>query len=231
MGWRLHLQADPYTTKLLEKQYRGQTQLMLGHEADGTLYASGTRFADCQNAQTALAEARKVASELTAMARVLDPSASAVVSMDRVRDDTRADGFATVFSQRSIRWRTGVEPASQPPSSVGDISRLADRDPDYAAALALFGKPGEPDAVLLYKVFEFLKRSAGGSEKAFLQRSGWSKQELRTLTGSLNHPDVLGAGARHAVLPGGTPRHSWTLAQCAQRLAELIRRWPSESAT
>ena len=227
MGWRLHLQADPYTTRLLEKQYEGHTQLMLGHEADGTLYASGTRFSGCQNAQTAFAEARKVASELTAMARILDPSASAVVSMNRVRDDTRADGLATVVSQRSTRWRTGVEPASQPPSSVSDISGLANRDPDYAAAFALFGEPVEPDAVLLYKAFELLKRSAGGSEEAFLKRSGWSKQELRALTGSLNHPDVLGAGARHAVLPGGSPRRSWTLAQCAERLAELIRRWPS----
>ena len=82
------------------------------------------------------------------------------------------------------------------------------------------------DAVLLYKVFELLRRSAGGTDAAFRARAGWSEGELSNFTGSLNLPAVLGDYARHAVL-AGTPRRAMGLTECADALLAVVREWPS----
>jgi len=69
----------------------------------------------------------------------------------------------------------------------------------------------------------------GGSQYAPLawnDIAGWSEDELRNFTGSLNLPAVLGDDARHAVL-AGTPRRAMGLTECADALLAVVREWPS----
>ncbi len=90
----------------------------------------------------------------------------------------------------------------------------ADRDPDIAEAIEIFG--GRPhDWVNLYRIFEIIEG------RADIIGSGWaSRSETERFTRTANHPDAAGPEARHARSSVQPPPRPMTL----EEGVELIRR-------
>ncbi len=110
-----------------------------------------------------------------------------------------------------------------------EVEAYARSDADYAAALDIVGRTETVDAFDVYKVFELLRRSAGGKDESFCRRAGWTDAQLNSFSGSLNRHDVLGVHARHAVAAGDPPRRTMTLNECRDAILRVMRQWP-ESA-
>ena len=99
---------------------------------------------------------------------------------------------------------------------------LAAQHADVAETLALMGK-GEPDWSDLYKVYEIVRDNL---RPAKIEDKGWAtKHEQSEFTGTANRPDVSGADARHARMPGGPPTHTMTLHEARQFIGDLVIQW------
>jgi hypothetical protein len=223
MAWRAYLDADQFTAAILCEQYSDE-DLFVGDE-EGALFASGHKFAACNTAVEASELAETLVRQMTAVVRLIDSRCSSIAYLDRVRDDSPG-GVTQIFGRVEMRAFSRLTVGGPPEPIHEGLYAHADDDPDFATALELIGQAKALDAVLLYKVFELLRRSAGGTDAAFRARAGWSEDELRNFTGSLNLPAVLGDDARHAVL-AGTPRRAMGLTECADALLAVVREWPS----
>jgi hypothetical protein len=108
-----------------------------------------------------------------------------------------------------------------PPPGPGYV-QLAAADPDVAEVLEILGKAEPaPDWVELYKVFEIVR-----SKVSRLEKKGWvTSAEISAFTASANRPDVSGAQARHARMPGGRPKGTMTLIEARQMISILVTAW------
>lgn len=221
MGWRAYIEADDFTISILREQFRG---LALHVDAeDGRLFVTGTRFAGCTAAVEAHARALVVAGELTAVCRMIDSSCAPVRYLSSVRDDSALAG-TTHFAEARVTAHSRLMVGSPPAPIHPDVMAYAGHDGAYAAALRWMGSPEPLDSIAVYKVFELLRESAGGT-KEFLKRSGWTRSTLSSFTGTLNTPGVLGDGARHAV-GQQPPKKPLPLNECITLIADAMRKWP-----
>ena len=100
--------------------------------------------------------------------------------------------------------------------------QLAAADPDVAEVLEILGtaEPA-PDWVELYKAFEIVR-----SKVSRLDKKGWvTSAEISAFTASASRPDVSGAQARHARMPGGRPKGTMTLVEARQMIGVLVTAW------
>jgi hypothetical protein len=76
----------------------------------------------------------------------------------------------------------------------------------------------------LHKVFELVEQTSGGPRR--IEEMGWAtRKEMRSFTGTANHPDASGDAARHSVQKGkynGPPMDIRTAVALIRRLAS---RW------
>jgi len=221
MGWRAYIETDDFTISILREQFRGPDLHI--DAKDGRLFMTGTRFASCTAAVEAHEWAHLVAGELTAVCRMIEPSCAPVRYLNSVRDDSVVGG-TTHFAEAHLtaHSRLGGSPAPIHP----DVMACAGHDGAYAEALRWMGSPEPLDAIAVYKVFELLRKSAGGT-KGFLKRSGWTRSTHNSFTGTLNTPGVLGDGARHAV-GQPAPKKPLSLSECIALIADAMRKWPTD---
>jgi hypothetical protein len=90
-------------------------------------------------------------------------------------------------------------------------------------ALTLMSQPVALGWTELYKVFEVVRDSV---KPNMLDNSGLaSAHDLKAFRASANRPDVSGADARHARMPGELPRHHMSLPEGRQSISDLVRAW------
>jgi hypothetical protein len=121
-----------------------------------------------------------------------------------------------------------------PPRPAVEYAQLADKHPDVKDALAILGKPGRPNWVDLYKVFEIVRdnvdstRLGKGDKEKKLVDTGWvTRPDLKTFGTSANHQLASGDDARHARMPGA-PKRVMSLEEGTQFIRDLVGRWLSE---
>jgi hypothetical protein len=130
-----------------------------------------------------------------------------------------AEVRAAAFPVRALV--DGRQAEVPPPPGPGHV-QLAAADPDVAEVLEILGtaEPA-PDWVELYKVFEIVR-----SKVSRLDKKGWvTSAEISAFTASANRPDVSGAQARHARMPGGRPKGTMTLVEARQMIGVLVTAW------
>jgi len=115
----------------------------------------------------------------------------------------------------------GQQVEAPPRPGPGYVQRAA-ADSDVAEVLEILGRAEpEPDWVELYKVFEIVSSRVPG-----LDKKGWvTSAGIRAFTASANRPDVSGAQARHARMPGGRPKGTMTLVEARQMISVLVAAW------
>jgi hypothetical protein len=94
---------------------------------------------------------------------------------------------------------------------------------DIADALRVLGQADDLDWYDLYKAYEIVSDSAGGSAR--IVTNGWAtKSDLDRFTASANHPDISGDGARHARQKGTAPANrAMTMADADRLIRQLVR--------
>ena len=79
---------------------------------------------------------------------------------------------------------------------------------------------GTLNADAMWKIFELIRDDRGGPLKGLA-----SKRDISRFTGSLNHPQVFGAGARHAVPDGAPPSDPMSLDEAQAFIRTLAMQW------
>jgi hypothetical protein len=150
-------------------------------------------------------------------------------------DEARARDSVTVVALVSAETRAtafvvasvvvdGVPVAPVPPDGLRHLAR-ATTDKNVADLLALIGNAESLGWYELYKAYEIIRDAVGGGQKGLIDGGWTTKLELSRFTGSANHPDASGAGARHARQSGGPPSNAMALGEGQQFIRDLARRW------
>jgi hypothetical protein len=80
------------------------------------------------------------------------------------------------------------------------------------------------DGAWLYKVYEVIKDDMGGCGD--IAAAGLKPlDDIKSFTGSVNRPDVLGDFARHARMPGPPPQHTMDEAEATSFVQTLAINW------
>lgn len=187
---------------------------------------SGQTLNEAASAHDARLVAQNILDLLNVAARLTDGSHRDV----RPGGVFDADGHRTALGRAhgAIRFRGyayGVMPGpdrSAPPRQRTLAELMLELDglvPEVGEVVALLGAEATPSD--LYKVFEVL-RTAGCEPWAM----GWvSKAEQGRFTRSVNHPDVLGAHARHARSGSSAPAKPMDAQQARSFIEERVRNW------
>lgn len=167
--------------------------------------------------------AQETLPSVNGLARVLDPSFRNAEYEHRVQGP--GDEHTSVFVSSTIEIGSGGRlslsgSGVSPPPPVSTVAW----DKHYERALKMLGAHANLDWMILYKMFELLRASAGGP-KAFLQKTGLTKSQLSRFTESANRPDVSGDQARHAVVQGNSSGNGMTLEEGISFILKAMRSW------
>lgn len=97
-------------------------------------------------------------------------------------------------------------------------ARAYTREPRVAAVLDLLKEP--PSSHSLWHIYEHIEAQLGGSAKELVAES-----QARRFRGSMNHPDVLGKGSRHAVQTKPAPTNPMSLDEATTFIRGLVDAW------
>lgn len=115
-----------------------------------------------------------------------------------------------------------IQPTQQPSNGPQRLA-VAATIPAVAEALRIMGEPAALGWVELYKVYEIVREAVRPTK---LDQTGLvDPGDLTAFTASANRPDVSGAGARHARMPGLPPRLTMTLDEGRQFVSALVVAW------
>ncbi|MEU1535482.1 hypothetical protein [Streptomyces fagopyri] len=213
--------GDPQISKEDDGCYLGS------HDMDGLIDEAGRLV------ETASRLLRRV----VGVARALDSSFRPVALTGQYTDDSgdgkrhhvvaaamaeiRVKAFAVgVVTTADGSPRQPVSPPQGPP-----YMQLVKAHPDVSDVLDILGKPSVSMTwVDLYKVYEVVRHNAGSD--AALKAKAWvPESDISAFTGSANRPDVSGSEARHARLPGSSPKRTMTLAEGEAFIRKLVVAW------
>lgn len=201
-------------------------------DADGFYFESERLddFEDIGNDGHRVAE--QIVREMNGVARMLDSTFRPVRLVGRyakggnvhivVTDTLEIRDHATVTASGVVTDAAGyVVVGSAEPDPVGPrLLALSDRSAPVAEALALLGTPALLGWFELYKLYEVLRSEVDPVA------AGWTtKAQLSAFTASANRPDVSGADARHARMPGAAPQRTMTLPEAREYVTALVRTW------
>jgi hypothetical protein len=117
-----------------------------------------------------------------------------------------------------------VRPEPRGPRYLDWAAKHADAD----ELLVLVGNAEKLGWIELYKAYEIIKHAVSGGRDGIQTLAtvlDVPLDEIRSFTASANRPDVSGAEARHARLPGGSPKRSMTLPDGRHFIRDLAHRW------
>jgi len=207
MGWLVYIRGDDYDLDVLRRGF-ASGDLVIDQDDNGT-YVTGPVLADYDDRSDALAEVRRLLPALNGVARTAVPGFESVETTGQFKDsETGAMGVhVDVTFGSTVRLRAegrvsvnGVPVADTLPETFSKLW-AASQTPSLEAAIAKFGSMTTLNWVDLYKIFELVRKAAGNQTK-LSQKSGVTEPRISSFTWNANHPDLGGAGARHAVLPG-----------------------------
>ncbi|WP_427923848.1 hypothetical protein [Streptomyces sp. cg40] len=171
------------------------------------------------------------------IARALDSSFRPVALTGQFMDDSdngkrhhvvgaaTAEIRAKAFAVGVVTTADGSPPPPPPPPQGPSYMQLVGEHPDVAEVLDILGKPSVSMTwVDLYKVYEIVRHNVG-SDKALKAKAWVSDSDISAFTGSANRPDVSGSEARHARLPGASPKRTMTLAEGEAFIRKLVVAW------
>jgi hypothetical protein len=169
--------------------------------------------------------------QINAAERLLDPqfrpiSLSCRFSDDSGRGPRQLGGkidFWSLLDRRDLQPRSTREPLSGAPTFV----RRAAEHRDVAEVLIILGRGDWISWHDLYKIFEIVRDNVG-SHKALIAKGWKSTEDISAFTVSANSPMVSGAGARHARLNDGIPRHTMTYELGRAFIDQLVLAWLAE---
>jgi len=130
-----------------------------------------------------------------------------------------------------LAYGTGsvIPPRSHNTSVVSDLSpdtllRLAQSDAAVKAVLQVLATRPLSEPEVLYKVLDAVRTDVGGA--AGLKRVGLcNAAEFKVVTGTLNHPEILGHQARKVVPKGPRPSRQVSLEQAKLFVRKLVGSW------
>jgi len=143
-----------------------------------------------------------------------------------VRDDRKVKALFLSPGTAELRLRAtaalSVGPNDPPISPYPRWAALAVRDPAVQQAVRLFGS--QPSAVNLYRVFEVIRKDAGGEEK--IVQHGWTtRNQITRFRRTVNSPTVLGSEARHGVEPSTSPPDPMSIHEAQAFITRLLEKW------
>lgn len=218
MDWFVYLQGDGMDLLILRAALTGG-DVVAKEDGHGT-YLCGPTLASASAPAEALLRATELMPRLNGVGRVVDSAFEPVRVSGRVSNGEQP---ATVFAEAHLRARSRLSAGGEPVVAQRTLDR-AQHDQAFDEVLRLLGTSPELDWFDLYKLYELLKRDAGGDDP-LRARAGISQADLKSFTGSANLPEVSGSAARHAVGTGGVPTRTMTLAEARDLILGIVRTW------
>jgi len=194
---------------------------MVCRDPTGRYFITSSAFDHCVAAVEVAPLAEDLIVMMNGIARVTNLSYRPVSIGAHFRD--APDRTHVVIAGKTVEVRTlmpgPAEPAASPPGQVWIA--LAAADPNVREALELLGA-GTLTWDRLYKVFEIIKDDVGGDiTKVGLATSA----DVTAFTAGANRPDVSGSDARHARMPGATPRRAMSPEEGRQFTQAVVTAW------
>ena len=223
-AWRAYLRCDPGPLEQI-KAHLGGSGIEIGHNDAGEPFITSAVTESLHDLPEAATWAHEQLVYMNAAIRVLFGRSQSfkIQKYEQVMQDgtTRPVAFASgPWTYATVTLR---DPEPLPPSDlVHRIAVRGGRDRYFKEAAGRLSRPEHLDWVELYKVYELLRQSAGGSTE-FLEHSGWTHTAQKAFTASANRPDVSGDGARHAVMAGDHPQHTMTLPEAVEAMLAALR--------
>ena len=207
MEWRVYIKGDDYDLAVLRRCFTSG-DLVIYQDDIGT-YISGAVLEDYKDSGDAFDEVQRLLPSLNGVARTAVSGFGTIESTGQTRNG--ADGTisvrVSVTAMSTVRVRAegqvsvnGVPAKDALPETMAKLWAASQARP-LEAAITKFGSMTTLNWVDLYKIFELIRKAAG-NQKMLIQKSGVTEQRISSFTYNANHPDLGGAGARHAVLPG-----------------------------
>jgi hypothetical protein len=184
--------------------------------------------------------APRVLQRVNGLARAQNPKFQPV-KLDGHYDDGEAHHVVVVADAATIRGRAHVAAAGVVTTADGEVvpppppdgplrERAAASSPSVEEALMILGKPDALNwGTWLNKVYEIVRDDV---KPRSISDLGWASEgEIKAFTGSANRPDVSGAHARHARLPGGPPRRQMSQDEAEAFIGRLVTSWIDSKRT
>jgi hypothetical protein len=205
MSWRAWPEGHPYDLETLGELF-GEGDPLVAADSSGRYYLESSALLDLDG------QLDDDAAEV--LVRHMNGAARAVYRGFRPvhrGQYTAPDGTVHIVGKGGISLRLHeneafetVKPLSPAVLGMSRGSRylkLAEQDESVATALRILGRPEPLDWYDLYKLWEIVEHSAGGTSQVVAQ--GWAtKGDIGRFTASANHPGISGDRARHARLKG-----------------------------
>ncbi|MFF4362966.1 hypothetical protein ACFY1U_35225 [Streptomyces sp. NPDC001351] len=207
-------------------------------ESDGYYLASDELDGLINEGGRLLEAASLVLRRVVGVARALDSRFRPVALTGQFTDDSgnrhhvavlgTAEERVKAFDVAVVKFANQSSPPVQqpPPPPQGPLyMELIKTHSDVAEVLGILGKPSVSMTwVDLYKVYEIVRHNVG-NDKA-LRAKGWvPDSDISAFTGSANRPDVSGSEARHARLPGASPKRTMKLTEGEAFIRTLVVAW------
>jgi len=245
VDWRNYLAGNEHELDFLVRRFT-EGRLVVGRDEIG-VYLTGEGFDGLDDAQAVLDAGAELLPRIIGYARYLnggfgfvtlagrvaraDLSALTVYVDDslQVTDDFQVAVFGGAYmevqvivtAEGEVRHAEGNLVSR---SDKSDVAKLWDdsADPQFAKAMRQFGLDPVQNLPNLYKVFESLRKLAGGEDQ-LVAMSGVPKLRIKLLTANSNHQGLGGDGARHSEMRGTPkPEDKITLAEAEQIVKDLI---------
>ena len=175
----------------------------------------------------------EVLQRVNGLARAQNPKFQPV-ELNGHYDDGEAH-HVVVADIATIRARAHVAAAGVVTTADGDVvpppppegplrERAAASSPNVEEALTILGKPDAANwGTWLNKVYEIVRDDV---KPRSISDLGWASQrDIKAFTGSANRPEVSGAHARHARLPGEPPRRQMSQDEAEAFIGRLVTSW------
>jgi len=218
MDWHVYLEGDSMDLLILRSALT--TGDVVAKEDDHGTYLCGPTLA-CKSAPAeVLLRATELMPRLNGVGRVVDSDFEPVRVSGRVSNGEQP---ATVFAEAHLRARARLSAGGEPAVAQRTLDR-AHQNQAFDEVLRLIGTSPALNWIDLYKLYELLKRDAGGDD-ALRARTGISQADLKAFTASANLPEVSGSAARHAVGTGGVPSRTMTQTAARNFILGIVRSW------
>jgi hypothetical protein len=231
-SWLIRLKGERFDLEELLKEFRSPKVKI--KEENGSFYLESNEFNKMDSANEVLKKGKAIIRQINIVSKFNNNNNYLDVTEDvitQVKDDGTKHNY--VFLGGSVRLRTkfnaqlkvtnshGPNKTTNQASSSESILKLVEKNDIVAKALSFYN---ENTCFGLYKSYEIIADDIG--DEYLIIKNGWStKKDLKRFIRSINHPDILGDSARHAINKFEPPKKPMEFSEAKKYIKNILKKW------